>query len=417
MGFSSIFVLFSSRCTVLSLLLTAVAASTVPHVPHPRAPSGQDPVLVIDTFRNGGRNDLDAWHGIGEDMPIKWGNGYVKLFPINAEQNFHTQLSRSCFDLTLYKDMFLHIVCEGGSHFTVSLSQNNAQCDSLKNPYPETWDDVEAGRYMQGSNIYIPISHFNIDYTRSLSVSFKGFYMLEKLKVTKVEITATKPDGLPIPEKLPTGTLWQRCKRPNSFAFGIDDGSPELGREIMEILTSEGINATFFSVGNGLAVPSSGWSDIYREMAARGHQIALHTWSHPPMEELKTIEEIDEEISKGLQIIKEELGFTTRYFRPPYGIIGARTRQRLAALIKDPYIIHWSVDIQDWLWAGTPTPEKQVEAFQNDVDRGGDLVVMHFLSQDTVMYTRDVIQIAKNTGKRIMRVDQCMEDPEAPPLD
>ncbi|OAT04223.1 polysaccharide deacetylase [Blastomyces gilchristii SLH14081] len=396
----------------LALLLCTAIASNVP-----RARAGQNPVLIIDTFTHGGRNDLDAWHGSGENMPMVWADGYVELSPTNADQNFHTQLTSTCFDLTPFKDMYLHIVCEGASHFTISITQTNSQCDAFKNPYPETWDDIEARRYQQGNDIYIPISHFNIDYTRALSVSFKGFYLPEKLKVSKVEITATRPRTFPAPEKLPTGTLWLRCKRPNSFAFGIDDGSPALGRQMLDILTSEGINATFFTVGNGLAVLNSGWTDLYRDMAARGHQVALHTWSHPPMEELKTDAEIDDEIVKNLQIMREKLGIDSRYFRPPYGILGARTRQRLAWFIKDPQIINWSVDIEDWLWAGSPTPEKQVKAFQRDVDKGGDLVVMHFISEDTVKYTRDVIDIARKTGKRIMRVDQCMEDPEAPPLD
>jgi hypothetical protein len=81
-----------------------------------------------------------------------------------------------------------------------------------------------------------------------------------------------------------------------------------------------------------------------------------------------------------------------RYFRPPYGIVGARTRQRLAYFIDDPYIVNWSVDIA-----------------------GGDLVVMHYLSPSTVSYFRDAIRIARATGKQIMRVDQCMGDPYAPP--
>jgi hypothetical protein len=41
---------------------------------------------------------------------------------------------------------------------------------------------------------------------------------------------------------------------------------------------------------------------------------------------------------------------------------------------------------------------------------------MHYLSPTTVRYFRDAIRIAKATGKQIMRVDQCMEDPDAPPL-
>lgn len=78
--------------------------------------------------------------------------------------------------------------------------------------------------------------------------------------------------------------------------------------------------------------------------------------------------------------------------------------------------MNWSVDIEDWLWANTDEPEKQLEAFKRDVDRGGDLVVMHYLTPSTVQYFRDIIKIARDTGKRIMRVDQCLMDPDAPPL-
>lgn len=45
------------------------------------------------------------------------------------------------------------------------------------------------------------------------------------------------------------------------------------------------------------------------------------------------------------------------------------------------------------------------------------MAVMHFLSPTTVSYFREVFQMVKRSGRRIMRVDQCMEDPEAPPLD
>jgi peptidoglycan/xylan/chitin deacetylase (PgdA/CDA1 family) len=105
-----------------------------------------------------------------------------------------------------------------------------------------------------------------------------------------------------------------------------------------------------------------------------------------------------------------------RYFRPPYGIVGARTRERLAYFIDDPYIVNWSVDIADWLYANSSMPEMQLKTFERDVKRGGDLVVMHYLSPSTVSYFRDAIRIARATGKHIMRVDQCMGDPDAPPL-
>lgn len=108
---------------------------------------------------------------------------------------------------------------------------------------------------------------------------------------------------------------------------------------------------------------------------------------------------------------------TAKYFRPPYGAEGGRMRQRLAALIPDPYLVNWSIDVEDWIWGQSATPEKQIEAFQRGIDRGGNLVAMHYLYPSTVNYLREFIRLAKATGKTLMRVDQCMEDPDAPPLD
>lgn len=105
-----------------------------------------------------------------------------------------------------------------------------------------------------------------------------------------------------------------------------------------------------------------------------------------------------------------------KYFRPPYGTVGARMRQRLAAKIYHPYIVNWSVDVEDWLWASTDTPERQIDAITRDVMRGGNLAVMHYLSPSTVKYFRQFIHIIKDAGMNIMRIDQCLMDPKSPPL-
>jgi peptidoglycan/xylan/chitin deacetylase (PgdA/CDA1 family) len=76
----------------------------------------------------------------------------------------------------------------------------------------------------------------------------------------------------------------------------------------------------------------------------------------------------------------------------------------------------WSVDVQDWLWAESPTPEKQLDAFKADLAKGGNLVVMHYLYESTVDLLPQFIALAKATGKRLMRVDQCLEDAAAPAL-
>ncbi|KAL1957365.1 hypothetical protein VTO42DRAFT_6045 [Malbranchea cinnamomea] len=395
--------------TILAILLSSVPRSLADTI------NFQDP-LVIDTFYDKNRNDVDAWHGGEEGMTLEYGPGYVRLIPTAIDMGYHTKVSQYCGDLTLYKDMFLHISFAGTDEFTVSLNQDNDEC-SLSNWSPVTRDSVQASRYnYMGEDLYIPISHFYIDLERVSSIQFNGFYTLQPVELFLVEITSDVPPDFDIPFKLPSGTLFTQCTRPNSFAFGIDDGNPEFAQQIMDILEDEGILVTFFTVGNSLVDPTANFTEIYKQMLRRGHQVAMHTYSHPALEGLQSLDEIHYQIEENIRVLEDNLGIYSQYFRPPYGIVGARTRQELADIIEDPYIINWSVDVEDWLWADTDTPEKQLRAFRRDLKKGGNLAVMHYAHHTTVGYFREFIKMVKESGKQIMRVDQCLEDPNAPSL-
>jgi len=391
----------------------AIPTKTVP------APAGTATALVIDQFASQQSNALGFWHGADESMRVSWGSNKLTITSDDADYSFYTQLSGSCRDMTSFDTSYLHVAYSGTNAFTVALQQHNAACNEEVAPYPETWDSLEAARYSSDSDIYIPMSHFHINRTRSIGFAFKGFYKSDPLTLTKVEIVPTVPSGVKIPAKLPSGQLLFACKRPNSFAFAIDDGSPEYAQEVLKIIKEEDIKVTFFTVGAPLLDSSTNLSNVYNEMLSAGHQIALHSYTHPKMEGLSDNAAIDWEYRSDIDAVAKVLrGTHTPYFRPPFGTEGARMRQRLAATTgnDDPKIVMWSVDVEDWLWAETSTPEKQLDAFQRDVDKGGDSVVMHYLYPSTVGYLREFIRRAKATGKRLMRVDQCMMDPDAPPL-
>ncbi|KAJ5594349.1 Glycoside hydrolase/deacetylase beta/alpha-barrel [Penicillium hispanicum] len=428
------------------------------------------PSLVIDTFQNPTHNDLGFWHGAGENLAMHHEPGILSLFPTDPDQNFHTQFdTKSCFSLLPWQNHFLHVVFEGTDQFTVSLNEHNADCYPRRSPFPGIPDSVQASRYMmrtkpgtsqeddsgddgnegasvtrnskqqhpkpkkcedgnqdpssqEKAELFIPLSHFHIDHSRVMSVSFTGFYTNESLTLRRVELVSTIPAPSPsnghfkIPEKLPSGKMVLRCSRPNSFAFGIDDGQPQYAQEVLRILDEEDVRATFFVVGTGLRDPSTNFTRFYQEMLQRGHQVAFHSNTHPKMEGLPSLEKIDEEITSMMQVFQDNLGIKSSYFRPPFGTVGARLRQQLAKYIPNPYIVNWSVDVEDWLWANTSTPEKQLDAFYRDVARGGNLAVMHYLHPTTVGYLRQFIQHAKRAGFKVMRIDQCVEDPSSPPI-
>lgn len=264
------------------LASTTLIASRVSATPPSKADARVKNSLLIDTFENELSNSLGLWHGTGEALIVQYGKGYADFFPTNADQNYHTLVSPDCLDLTdSAHALYLHIQFEGTDKFSVSLNQNNEQCSSTVAPYPETWDTIEVSRYSEDGHIYVPISHFGINLKRVSSVSFHGFYTSQKVRFYKVEFVSKLPKKFEIPEKLPNGELVLKCKRPNSFAFGVDDGVPWLAQEVMKIFEEEDILVTFFTVGNALDEPGNNFTNVYTEMLGRGHQVALHTYSHP----------------------------------------------------------------------------------------------------------------------------------------
>jgi peptidoglycan/xylan/chitin deacetylase (PgdA/CDA1 family) len=382
------------------------------------APTGTAAALVVDKFANANSNALGFWHGGDDGITLTYASSKLTIKSTDADYSYYTQVSGSCSDFSKYKGSYLHIAYSGTVAFTVALQQHNSQCNEAIAPYPETWDSAEAFRYAKNGHIYIPMNHFNINLARTIGISIKGFYSADPVTLSLIEIIPSVPAGTVIPNKQETGTLAFACTRPNSFAFAIDDGSPEYAQEVMNVIKSEGIKVTFFTVGAPLLDTSTNLTNVYREMQSQGHQIALHSYTHPKMEGLPDYAAIDWEYNEDIKAVNKQLnGLHTPYFRPPFGTEGARMRSRLAnAVGEKPTITMWSVDVEDWLWAQTDTPEQQLTAFQRDVDKGGNLVVLHYLYPSTVSYLRQFIQKAKATGKQLMRVDQCMMDPNAPPL-
>jgi len=327
-------------------------------------------------------------------------------------------LTNKCADLRQYASAYLHIAYSGSNKFSVALQQHNARCDETIAPFPETWDSLEAARYSSDRDIYIPINHFNVNLTRTIGFNLRGFYTSETTTISRIEIVNKVPNGWIMPSKLPSGRLVFSCTRPNSFAIAIDDGDPKYAQKVMDIINQANVPVTFFTVGMPLLDTKNGLAKYYLDMEKRGHQIALHSYTHPKMEGLPDIPSIDWEINNDIGATKQVFGSkVSTYFRPPFGNEGARMRQRITnALGSNTYLVNWSIDCEDWLWAQSSTPSKQLDAFKRDIAKGGNLVVMHYLYQSTVDYLPEFIKMAKATGKKLMRVDQCMEDPNAPPL-
>lgn len=96
------------------------------------------------------------------------------------------------------------------------------------------------------------------------------------------------------------------------------------------------------------------WLDDYPEMAkkiaAAGHEIAMHSVSHPHMSQISA-EEVARELDGNYQRIVEVTGYTPELFRFPFGEYDNKSIDVVRA--KGFYPIQWSIDSLDWMESKT----------------------------------------------------------------
>ena len=111
--------------------------------------------------------------------------------------------------------------------------------------------------------------------------------------------------------------------------------------DILDTLARHDIKVTFFLVGF--------WVEKYPEVAKlisdAGHEIGNHSSTHPHMPTL-TVEQIQFELSRTHDLIREATGQEPSLFRPPFGEYSNRVIETLAAM--NYQTIQWSVDSLDW---------------------------------------------------------------------
>ncbi|KAJ3345039.1 hypothetical protein HDU91_007484, partial [Kappamyces sp. JEL0680] len=390
-------------------LPSAVATAKVPRATSlPAASAG---ALVVEKFATTSTttNTAKGAHGSDDTVPVKYAVGSMTLSPQSPDGQFFTTFgTASCANLNKYKDSYLHISVKSlpaGQDFDISLQQHNDACNDLGR-FPVAWDDIQASDFLQNGEIYIPMKYFSIDLTKVSAVTLKAFKSTAAVQISLLEIVDAVPAGLTLPGKPIHAPLIFGCKVPNTIAFCIDDGDPTLAPQVMKAFAG-GDKATFFALGTPLLDTTNGLAAIYKSAQAAGHQLEQHSSTHPFFAILPDWA-IDYQLDTTTKVFQDTFGKTPSYFRPPFGVIDSRSRQHLGS--RGMKTIMWDIDVEDYLWADSSTPNKQLDAFNRDLKLGGSIVVMHYLSQTTVNLLPKMIASAKASGKKLVRLDQCLGD-------
>ncbi|WP_432162955.1 polysaccharide deacetylase family protein [Streptomyces tendae] len=155
---------------------------------------------------------------------------------------------------------------------------------------------------------------------------------------------------------------------PRHVALTFDDGpDPASTPQFLDVLDRLGVRATFFVLGENAARHPV----LARELVRRGHEIAVHGWSHDrpwwpsPVRDAR-------ELLRAVRVVGEVTGTVPHWYRPPYGILtsGRWAAARGAGLRP----VLWTAWGKDWRHDATPASVRATVAADL---RGGGTVLLH----------------------------------------
>ncbi|KAG6900966.1 hypothetical protein C0993_004403 [Termitomyces sp. T159_Od127] len=127
------------------------------------------------------------------------------------------------------------------------------------------------------------------------------------------------------------------------FAISFDDGPTPASPRLLQFLEGNNQTATHFMIGVNILQNPQLFLDIFNA----GHDIAVHTWTHPYMTTLTNLE-IVAQLGWTAEIIRNSTGGRVpRYWRPPYGDSDMRVRS-IAKEVFGLETVIWNHDTEDW---------------------------------------------------------------------
>lgn len=180
----------------------------------------------------------------------------------------------------------------------------------------------------------------------------------------------------------PTGAVRRASTEKKLVALTFDDGPhPTETAKIVELLEKYGAKATFFVVGEN----AENYPDALKMVAAGGHEIGNHTFSHRNLGRASE-KDVRVEIARAEDAILSVSGARPTLFRPPEGAV---SKGVVAAARNMGYdVILWSIDTRDWAHKGTA---EIVENIKKNVCPGSIILFHDYISGER--HTRDVLGV------------------------
>lgn len=181
-----------------------------------------------------------------------------------------------------------------------------------------------------------------------------------------------------------------------TFDNGYENGYTA---QVLDTLKEKKVPAVFFVTGHYV----KDQPELLRRMAAEGHLIGNHSWSHPDMSRLSA-----EQIRKELEKVEEHVVRLTGqlgmdFLRPPRGVFSERT---LAVSKELGYTnVFWSVAYADWDTTRQRGAQYAIDQVTSQLHPGA-VILLHSVSRDNAEALGRIIDIAREQGYVFKRLDE-----------
>ncbi len=185
-------------------------------------------------------------------------------------------------------------------------------------------------------------------------------------------------------------------KKEIAITFDAAYGSDET-LKIINTLKEKNVTATFFLVGFWVEK----YPDLVKTLDESGIEIGTHSNTHPYMTKLSA-SQMQAELTKSVDLIKNITGKDVTLFRPPYGdyndtVVTVAEELKLKT-------IQWSVDSLDWKGLTT----SQMLARITPSVENGSIILFHNNSDHIVEALPVIIDTLTNQGYKLVHVSDLL---------
>ncbi|MFE0117676.1 polysaccharide deacetylase family protein [[Kitasatospora] papulosa] len=195
------------------------------------------------------------------------------------------------------------------------------------------------------------------------------------------------------------------CRKAKCIALTFDAGPGKDTPRLLDILEEKKVPATFFLLGRDHVLKHP---DTVRRIAAEGHEVANHTWSHEILTDRKP-DEIRAELKRTQDAIAAITGTKPRLMRPPQG----RTDDTVSEISKELGLsqVLWSTTAKDFSTNDSALIRKRT------LDQAGKdgIILLHDIYEGTVPAVPGIIDTLKERGYTFVTVPQLMAPAEPRP--